>query len=167
MDCSAKQTIVKYRQLHKNVLDEQLADLNSDILELGTTRTEKQAVLDELENEITAKATELGKTRDDIKKARKSLFGVIGGFGGMAGMVLVIVAVVFYIRYRKAHPRAAPAPPPVDSWERPMVKGNPIQRKDTMFKSSKRKIVNLPSPEKTILSTQIVTAQEATGAPST
>lgn len=156
MDCSAKQTIVEYRQLHENVLDEQLADLNSDILELGTTRGEKQSELDDLENEINSKAAELGKTRDDIKKARKSLFGVIGGFGGFAGLVLVIVAVVFYIRYRKAHPRAAPAPPPVDSWKRPMVSGNPIKRKDTMFKpSTNRKIVNLPPIQQTILSTKV------------
>ena len=152
MDCSAKQTIVKYRQLHKNVLDEQLADLNSDIIELGTTRGEKQSELDDLENEINSKAAELGKTRDDIKKARKSLFGVIGGFGGMAGLV-VIVAVVFYIRYRKAHPRAAPA---VDSWERPITTGTPIKRKDTMFKPSNREIVNLSPIKQTILPTQVV-----------
>ncbi len=141
MDCSAKQTIVKYRQLHKNVLDEQLADLNSDILELGTTRDEKQAELDELEKEVNTKATELGKTRDDIKKARKSLFGVIGGFGGMAGMVLVIVAVVFYIRYRKSRPRA---PPPVDSWKQPI------------FKPPNTGTVNLPPIKQTILSTKVV-----------
>ena len=142
MDCSAKHTIVKYRQLHKNVLDEQLADLSSDIIELGTTRGEKQSELDELEKEVNAKATELGKTRDDIKKARKSLLGVIGGFGGMAGLVLVIVAVVFYIRYRTAHPRAAPAPPSVDSWEQPVVPN--------------RQIVKLPPIKQTILSTKVV-----------
>ena len=154
MDCSARQTIVEYRQLHKNVLDEQLADLNSDILELGTTRDEKRTELGELEKEITTKATELGKTRDDIKKARKSLFGVIGGFGGMVGMVLVIVAVVFYIRYRKSRPRA---PQPVDTWEQPTVKeqsdgknenlprGTPIQRKKNFAPKPKNRPTEKPT----------------------
>tara|TARA_B100000767_G_C19584157_1_gene458611 strand:- start:364 stop:840 length:477 start_codon:yes stop_codon:yes gene_type:complete len=150
MDCSAKQTIVKYRQLHTNVLGEQLADLSSDIIELGTTRIEKQAELDDLEKEINSKAAELGKTRGDIKKARKSLFGVIGGFGGMAGLVLVIVAVVFYIRYRTAHPRAAPAAPVA-----PVAPAAPAAPAPPPAPPSNREIVNLPPLKHTILSTKV------------
>uniref|UniRef100_A0A6C0LSD0 Uncharacterized protein n=1 Tax=viral metagenome TaxID=1070528 RepID=A0A6C0LSD0_9ZZZZ len=116
MACIAEKSIIKSKEAIKNARSLELASLQTQIIRLDGELTGKKDEWQLLENQIDALTIQLGKTRDDIKKTRKSLSGVIGGFGGMVGLILVVIGVIWYMKRRKS----SPTEKPVDTWTMPV-----------------------------------------------
>lgn len=116
MACLAEKSIIKSKEAVKNAKSLELASLQTQIIRLEGELTRKKEEWQLLENQIDALTVQLGKTRDDIKKTRKSLSGVIGGFGGMVGLFLVVIGVMWYMKRRKS----SPTEKSVDTWTMPV-----------------------------------------------
>ncbi|AEP14974.1 hypothetical protein EOVG_00037 [Emiliania huxleyi virus 88] len=116
MACLAEKSIIKSKEAIKYARSLELDSLQTQIIRLEGELTRKKEEWQSLENQIDTLTIQLGKTRDDIKKTRKSLSGVIGGFGGMVGLILVVIGVIWYIKRRKS----SPTEKPVDTWTMPV-----------------------------------------------
>lgn len=116
MACLAEKSIIKSKEAIKYARSLELDSLQTQIIRLEGELTRKKEEWQSLENQIDTLTIQLGKTRDDIKKTRKSLSGVIGGFGGMVGLILVVIGIILYMKRRKS----SPTEKPVDTWTMPV-----------------------------------------------
>ncbi|AHA54600.1 hypothetical protein EhV038 [Emiliania huxleyi virus 86] len=101
MACAVQYNLIASKEFTLKQTKTTLSDITAEIADKRAFLTVKQRDLVELDNEVDALGAQLGKTRDELKKTRKSLGGVIGGFSAFAGIPLVIIAVILIVRKRR------------------------------------------------------------------
>ncbi|AEP14975.1 hypothetical protein EOVG_00038 [Emiliania huxleyi virus 88] len=101
MACAVQYNLIESNEITLKQTEITLSEITAEIADKRAFLTVKQRDLVELDNEVDALGAQLGKTRDELKKTRKSLGGVIGGFSAFAGIPLVIIAVILIVRKRR------------------------------------------------------------------
>jgi len=114
MACAVQYNLIASKEITLKQTETTLSDITAEIADKRAFLTVKQEDLVELDNEVDALGAQLGKTRDELKKTRKSLGGVIGGFSAFAGIPLVIIAAILIVRKRRDMKERAANQPVVD-----------------------------------------------------